>query len=310
MNNDLKLSIIIVSYNTKNFLKDCLESIFQKIKKTSFEVLVVDNGSVDKSEEMVEKEFPLVRVIKNKENVGFAKANNQGIKEAKGEYIFLLNPDTLILDDNINELIDFFDSQKEIGIIGPKVLNADYSFQRQCKRGWPTFWNSFCYVSGLWKILNKTPWQKKVFGGYFLLDKNENEISEVQQISGSAMIVRKKVFEQVGLLDENYFLYWEDSDFCFRVQEKNWKIYYYPFFRVLHYGGKGGTQRQPLKNLWYFHRGLFIFYRRYLAPNSFFLINIFYYLLIGFMFLFKLFINLFRKEKIIGSVKPKAEASH
>lgn len=298
------LSIVIVSYNSKDLLRNCLFSIFKNIQNIELEVIVVDNNSSDGTKEMLVKEFPHVHLILNEKNLGFAEANNLGIKAATGKYVFLLNPDTLVLEGDFRKLIDFLKEHSEIGIIGPKVLNSDFSLQRQCKRGWPTFWNSVCYVSGLWKIFNKTQWQKKVFGGYFLLEKDDNEMSEVDQISGAAMIIRREVFEKIGFLDSSYFLYWEDSDFCYRTQKGGFKVFYYPYIKILHYGGRGGTEKTPFKNLWYFHRNLFIFYRKYLAPKTFFLINLMYYLLIFIIFCKKLVFNIFRKRKIIGSLKP------
>lgn len=304
MNNKINLSIIIVSCNTRNILRNCLESIFENIKDIDFEVWVVDNASSDGSLEMIEKEFPEVKTIANKENLGFAKANNQAIKKVEGKYIFLLNPDAVILDENFGKLIQFMEEHPEAGACGPLVLNKNGTMQRQCKRGFPTFWNSFAYYSGLWKLFSQNKWWIENFGGYFLLGKSDDKICEVGQLSGAAMIVRKEILEKVGLMSEDYVMYWDDTDWCYRIKEANWKIYYVPFVKITHYGGAGGAQLHAFKNLWYFHRGACLFYRRYLAPNYFFLINFLYYSGVWFAFSLKLLFNLFRKEKIIGSKKP------
>ncbi len=304
MNDDFKLSIIIVSYNTKNILKNCLDSIFNKIKEINFEVWVVDNASTDGSVGMIKKEFPKVNIIENKKNVGFAGANNQTIKKANGQYIFLLNPDTIILDENIKEIIKFMDDHQQAGACGPLVLNKNGTMQKQCKRGFPDFWNSFTYYSGLWKLFPNNKWWKKTFGGYFLLDKPDDKICEVDCLSGAAMIFRKEIFNKVGLLSEDYFMYWEDIDICYRIKQEGYKIYFVPLSKVMHIGGAGGTKIQPYKNIKYFYRGGYIFYKKFIAEKHNFFINFLYYVGIGFSFVLKVLINLLKKEKVVGSTKP------
>ena len=301
----IDLSIIVVSHNTKELLRNCLSSVFQKIKNIDFEVWVVDNASLDGSLEMVRKEFSEVKIIANEENVGFAKANNLAIKEAKGRYIFLLNPDTILLDENFKELIDFMEKNPEAGACGPIVLNKDGTMQRQCKRGLPTFWVAFSYYSGLWKLFPQNKWWRKNFGGYFLLDKPDDKVCEVDSLSGAAMMVRKETIEKVSLMCEDYIMYWDDLDWCYRIKKAGWKVYFVPLVKIIHYGGAGGVQLHALKNLWYFHRGAYLFYKRYLVSQHSFLINFLYYSGVWFAFCFKLLSNLFRKEKIIGSKKPR-----
>ncbi len=195
---NVELSILIVNYNTKKLLRNCLKSVFQNVKDIDFEVWVVDNASSDGGLEMLRKEFPKVKIIANKENTGFAKANNQAIKKAEGKYIFLLNPDTIILDENFKEPIRFMEKHPEAGACGPLVLNLDGTMQRQCKRGLTTFWNSFAYYSGLWKLFSKNKWWRKIFGGYFLLDKPDDKICEVDNLSGAAMMITKETIEKDG----------------------------------------------------------------------------------------------------------------
>jgi len=304
MRNKIDLSIIIVNYNTRKLLKGCLESIFQKIEDINLEVLVIDNASSDKSLEIAKEELLKTKVLINRENVGFAGANNQGIKEAKGKYILLLNPDTIILDENLEKLIEFMDSHSEAGACGPLVLNSDGTMQKQCKRGFPIFWTSFSYYSGLWKLFPKNKWWRRKFGSYFLLDKPEDKICEIDCLSGAAMMFRKEIVDKIGLLNEEYVMYWEDVEWCFRIKKAGWKIYYIPLARIMHYGGVSGSQVHASRNLWYFHRGAYLFYNQYLAPDNFSLVNFLYYICIWFVFCYKFLLNLFKREKIIGSKKP------
>jgi len=171
---------------------------FDKITGIDFEVIVSDNGSTDGSVEMIKNEFPTVRIVENGINIGFAAANNRAAKIAQGKYIFLLNPDTVVLDKNISKLVEFMDKNPKIGACGPLVLNSDGTMQRQCKRGWPTFKNSFFYYSGLWKLFSKSQKWKKFTGGYFCLDKPDDQVCEVGQLSGAAMIVRRDILEKSG----------------------------------------------------------------------------------------------------------------
>jgi hypothetical protein len=302
--NQIKLSIIIVNYNTKNLTMECVASIIRYNKDISYEIIVVDNASSDGSVEMVKGKFPKVKIIANKNNLGFVKANNQAITRAEGEYIFLLNPDTILLDKNLKQLIDFMNDHPEIGACGPLVLNKDGTMQRQCKRSFQYFWTTVTYYSGLWKLFPGSMWWKKKFGKYFLLDKPDDEICEVDQISGAAMIVRRGVLDNVGYMDEDYVMYWDETDWCFRIKKADWKVYYFPFVKIIHYGGSGGSRQHVFRNLWYFHRGACIFYRKHLASRYFFLINFLYYSGVWCGFIWKLFINFFLKEKIIGSRKP------
>jgi len=299
-NEEIQLSIIIVTHNAKDFLRNCLKSVFEKIKNLSFEVLVVDNASSDGTFEMLKNEFPQVKVIFSKENLGFAKANNLAIKEAKGKYIFLLNPDTILLDENFEKLIDFAQKNPDVGAIGPKVLNSDLTIQHQCKRGFPTPWNIFCYLSGLAKIFPKS----KIFAGYLLTYLDTEKIQGVDSLSGCAMVVKREVIEKVGMMDEDYYLYGDDLDWCYRIKSAGWKVVYFPETKIIHYGGKGGTGKKPYFNIYHFYRSAFIFYKKHLAKKYFFLINWLVYLGIFFRFLMVIIVNFFKKEKTIGSKKP------
>jgi GT2 family glycosyltransferase len=299
-NEEIQLSIIIVTHNAKDFLRNCLRSVFEKIKNLSFEVLVVDNTSSDGTFEMLKNEFPQVKVIFSKENLGFAKANNLAIKEAKGKYIFLLNPDTILLDENFEKLIDFAQKNLNVGAIGPKVLNSDFTIQHQCKRGFPTPWNTLYYFLGLAKIFPKS----KVFSGYLLTYLDTEKIQEVDSLSGCAMVVKREAIEKVGMMDEDYYLYGDDLDWCYRIKSGGWKVIYFPETKIIHYGGKGGTGKKPYFNIYCFYKSALIFYRKHLAKEYFFLINWLVYFGIFLRFLVVIIINSFKKEKTIGSKKP------
>jgi hypothetical protein len=217
----------------------------------------------------------------------------------------LLNPDTVVLDQNFAKIVEFMDNDKNAGAVGPLILNADGTMQRQCKRGWPTFKNAFFYYSGLWKLFGRSQNWKKIAGGYFLLDTPDNEICEVDQLSGAAILVRRAVWEAVGGMDESYVMYWDDTDLCFRIKKRGFKIYYVPFCEITHLGGAGGAQLQAFKNLWHFHRGACVFYGRYLAKKSNFVANGLFYAGIWLAFAAKVVLNFFSKEKTIGSKKPQ-----
>jgi GT2 family glycosyltransferase len=297
---EIQLSIIIVTHNAKDFLRNCLKSVFDRIKNLSFEVFVIDNASSDGTFEMLKNEFPQVKVIFSKENLGFAKANNLAIKEAKGKYIFLLNPDTILLDENFEKLIDFAEKNPDVGAIGPKVLNSDLTIQHQCKRGFPTPWNTLCYFLGLAKIFPKS----KVFAGYLLTYLDTEKIQEVDSLSGCAMLVKRDVIEKVGMIDEDYYLYGDDLDWCYRIKSGGWKVVYFPETKIIHYGGRGGTGKKPYFNIYHFYKSAFIFYRKHPAKKYFFLINWLVYLGIFLRFLMVIIINFFKREKTIGSKKP------
>jgi hypothetical protein len=268
----IKFSVIIVNYNGGEILRNCLVSVFANLKNVGYEVIISDNGSTDGSLEMIKNDFPAVRTLENGKNLGFAAANNRAAKIARGEYLFLLNPDTVLRDENVCKLAEFMDCHQDAGAVGSLILNADGTMQRQCKRGWPTFKNSFFYGSGLWKRARSPKW-KKIAGGYFQMDKADDAVCEVDQLSGAAMLVRRDVWESAGGMDETYIMYWDDTDLCFRIKERGLKVYYVPVCEITHYGGAGGAQLHAFKNLWHFHKGACVFYRRHLAAKSNFATN-------------------------------------
>lgn len=233
---EIELSIIIISYNTKTLLGECLETLFQP-QKVNLEIIVVDNASSDGSVNLVEEKFKKVKIIKNKANLGFAKATNMGIKIAKGKYVLLLNSDTRTNSLALKMLVDFANKNPEIGIVGARLLNRDGSIQPSVFR-LPTI-----------KGAVKEFWLKKQgsFGKYF----PEGDIPvEVEAVVGAAMLIPKKVIDKIGLLNERYFMYFEDLDYCRRVRRAGFKVYYLPKAEVIHYHGASGKELSHKTNQW------------------------------------------------------------
>ncbi len=244
MEKKIKLSIIIVNFNTQIFLDKCLKSISESnLFHDDFEVMVVDNAS---KEECKLKDHNLqIKLIKNKEKERFATVNNQGIKIAKGEYILLLNPDTVIPSDTISFMINFMDSNPKVGIATCKVLLESGELDDASHRGMPTPWNAFCQFFGLAKLF---PFSKFLNGyhlGYCQLDKTH----EIDACAGAFMLVRKIAGEKINWLDENYFWYGEDLDFCFRVKQAGWKIMFVPEVQITHYKGVSGGIKKHSQQL-------------------------------------------------------------
>lgn len=241
----IELSIVIVSYNTKDLLKDCIESIYKNSKDLSFEIIVVDNNSSDGSADLVSNNFKDVILIKNSQNLGFSKANNIGIKKTSGDFILFLNSDTLVKENTLRHMLDFMKIHQDVGASTCKLLMPNGKIDDASHRGFPTPWNSFCHFSGLSKILPKT----KLFGGYNLTYLDFNKTHEIDALAGAFMLVRRSAGEKVRWWDEDYFFYGEDIDFCFMLKQNNWKIYYVPEVSILHYKGVSGGIKNISKEI-------------------------------------------------------------
>jgi GT2 family glycosyltransferase len=233
----MDVSIVIVAWNVKNLLRDCLKSVFEQTHGIEFEVIYVDNASSDGSIEMVTKEFPEVRVIKNTENKGFIKANNQGIEVAEGRYVLLLNSDTIVLDNAIKKTAKFADKHPEAAVVGCRVLNPDRSLQRNCFM-YPSLLNMLLAATYLYKIFPKS----RFFGREYMTWWNLNNVREVQTVAGCYSLVRMEAIRQVGLMDELYFVYGDDPDWCYRFSKNGWKIIFTPDAEIIHYGGQNTKQ--------------------------------------------------------------------
>ncbi|MDY0280181.1 MAG: glycosyltransferase [Salinivirgaceae bacterium] len=254
----MKLSIVIVNYNVKYFLEQCLHSVRKAIKEIDCEVFVVDNNSVDDSCEMVLEKFPEVILIANKHNKGFSSANNQAIRQSKGEYILLLNPDTLVQEDTFIKTVRFMDSTPDAGGLGVKMIDGNGVFLPESKRGLPTPLTAAYKIFGLSSLFPKS----KRFGKYHLgyLDMNENH--EVDVLSGAFMLMRKSVLDEVGLLDETFFMYGEDIDLSYRIQLGGYKNYYCSDTTIVHYKGES-TKKNSLNYVLVFYNAMEIFFKKH-----------------------------------------------
>lgn len=294
-----ELSICLLGINAEEVLRGCIRSIHSSGLTVPYEIIYVDNASTDGTRKMLERDFPTVRTVWNKQNLGYAQGNNQAIRMTSSRYVLLLNPDTLVEPGSISGLMGYMNSHPQTGIAGPKVLNSDGSFQSHCKRGEARPWEVFCYFSGLAKLFPHS----RTFSGYLLGFLDENEINHVPAISGSCMLIRREVIAQIGLLDEQFFAYQEDTDYCVRARKAGWKVTYAPTSKIIHFGGKGGAGAQPYKQIFVWHQSYFRYYRKQLAQDYFFLFNWFYYGLMALKLAASLIINLFRVNKHAGPTR-------
>lgn len=258
----MDLSIIIVNYNVKEFIQNLLHSIEKASQNITKEIIIIDNASDDGSVEFIQEKFPDVKLIVNKKNLGFGKANNIGLKEAKGEFILLLNPDTLVAEDTFDKMIDFFKTEPKVGLAGCKILNPDGTLQLACRRSFPGPWTSFTKVAGLSTLFPKS----KLFAKYNLTYLDENQTYEVDAISGSFMMMRREVFEKVGGFDEQFFMYGEDLDFCYRVQKAGYKVFYVHTTKIIHYKGES-TKRSNLDETKMFYQAMHLFVKKHLSSS-------------------------------------------
>ena len=255
----VNLSIIIVNYNAKDILSQCLNSIYENTKDIDFEIIVIDNNSNDGSSQIIKQKFPQVKLIQNRANLGLTKAQNQGLKEAKARYFLLLNNDTLILPKALNILMEFMDKTPPAGIGGPSIYDTNKKLQF-----------SFAWHPKNPQLLLIYILFKKLFIKNELKKQNLdfNNILETDYVSGACLIIRREAIDKIGLMDEGYFVYNEDDDLCLRARQSGWKIYYVPEAKVMHYKGKGGGQLHPYRMIFEIHKGIFRLYRKfYLRPN-------------------------------------------
>lgn len=292
----IDVSICIVTLQAREYLRGCLESLNNDCSQYSREIIVVDNHSEDGTIEMLRHDFQPVKLIENERNEGFVRPMNRAMHAAQGRVFLFLNPDTVIPPGAVDILVKFLDEHPEVGVCGPKVLNIDGTMQKPCRRGEPTPLAVISYFTGLDRLFP----HQKLFGGYLLGYLDENEINQVDGVSGSCMLIRREVVDQVGYLDERFFAYQEDADFCRRVRQANWKVYYVPTAKIIHYGGRGGSRVQPLRSILAWHLSYLAYYRKHLASSYFFIFNWLYYGLIFLKMAVSLTVNALRKEKYAG----------
>ena len=260
----MKLSVVIVNYNVCYFLEQALLSVRRAVEKLGqpVEVFVVDNNSADGSVAMVRARFPEVILIANHDNPGFSKANNQALRVAKGQYQLLLNPDTVVEEDTFWACCDFMDAHPDCGGLGVKMLDGQGKFLPESKRGLPTPAVAFYKMFGLARLLPKS----RTFGRYHLGFLDKDQTHEIEVLSGAFMLLRKTALDQVGLLDEDYFMYGEDIDLSYRLTLGGWKNFYFPGTRIIHYKGES-TKRTSVNYVFVFYRAMVIFARKHFAPE-------------------------------------------
>lgn len=235
----MDVSTVVVSWNTCEVLRNCLASLYANTRDIEFEVIVIDNASTDDSVAMVRSAFPQVTLVKNSENHGFAAANNQGIAMAQGRYVLLLNSDTIILNNAIKKTVDFANFHPKAGVVGCRVLNSDRSLQLTCFM-FPSILNMLLSASYLYKLFPKS----KFFGRERMTWWDRNDIREVDVVTGCFMLVRQEAIKQVGTMDEKFFMYGEETDWCYRFKRAGWKVMFAPAGKIIHYGGASSRQKR------------------------------------------------------------------
>jgi N-acetylglucosaminyl-diphospho-decaprenol L-rhamnosyltransferase len=270
----LDLAVVIVNYNVRDLLRDCLGSVLASRGVPAFEVCVVDNGSSDGSAEMVAAEFPQVRLVRA-ENRGYAIGNNQGLRafgfggdSPDARYALLLNPDTLLSPHVLADLVTFMDAHPQAGVVGPRLVREDGSLDKACRRSFPTPEVAFYRLSGLSGLF---PHSRR-FGRYNVTYLSPDVTTEVDSVVGACMLIRGQVLAQVGLLDEQYFMYAEDLDLCYRAKERGWQVWYDAQVTVLHYKGQSSRQRSTFANV-QFYKTMRLFHDKHFKDRSSFLAN-------------------------------------
>ncbi len=256
----MRLSIVFLNYNTRDLTRQALNSVLAAAEGLAVEIFVVDNASVDGSADMVAEEFPQVKLICNEANVGFAAGNNVALRRVTGEYVLLINTDTIVRRDALRTMVEFLDAHPEAGACGCKILDPDGTLQLDSRRGFPTPLAAFCKMSGLSRFFPKHP----LIAHYHMTYLDPEQTAEVEVLSGSCMMVRKAAMDQVGLLDESYFMYGEDIDWCYRFHQAGWKNYYVPTTSIIHFRGESG-RGVPLRILYRKSRAMSIFVNKHMA---------------------------------------------
>lgn len=253
----MDISIVIVSWNTCEILRNCIKSIYINTKDLKFEIIVVDNASSDGSVEMLKQEFPQVVLVENKENRGFAAANNQGLALAKGRYVLLLNSDTLVLDGTIQKTVKFADTLPEAAVVGCRVLNEDKTLQSSCFM-FPSVLNMFLWIAGLSKLFPRN----RFFGRERMTWWDWGNVREVDVLTGCFMLIRQKALEQVGPMDEQFFMYFEETDWCYRFKRAGWKVMFTPNGQIVHLGGVSSKQVKPqMVRQW--RKSMLLYYKKH-----------------------------------------------
>ncbi len=259
----MRLSVVIVNYNVRAFLENALAALSRALEGIDGEIIVVDNASDDGSVEMVRQKFPGVALIPSTVNRGFAAGNNLALPRCKGDYILLINPDTVVQEDTLRMLITYMDEHPSVGLATCRILNPDGSLEPACRRSFPTPWVAFSKIVGLSALFPRSKW----FGRYNLTYRSPDAECEVDAVSGSFMFVRKNVVDQVGGLDEQFFMYGEDLDWCYRIKQAGWRVMYTPATQIVHYRGQS-TKRSDIDEVKVFYDAMRVFVRKHF-PRGF-----------------------------------------
>lgn len=255
-------SVVIVSFNSRSYLRSCLRSLHDHTQGVEYEVIVVDNASTDGSPDLVAEEFPWVTLIRRGGNAGFAAANNEGIRAARGETVLLLNPDTEFTGDVLPPMLDYLRAHPEVGVLGPKLLEEDGSVQLSCRR-FPGFSTAlFGRYSLATRLLPWNPLSRR----YLMTDFNHNSTAKVDWVSGACMMLSRRALDVIGLMDEGYFMYNEDVDFCRQAHSAGYRVVYFPEVAVLHHIG-GSTATAPARSIIERHRSMWRYYTKWVRRN-------------------------------------------
>jgi len=256
------LSVIIINYNVKEFVQNLLYSIEKAKQNLSLEIFVVDNASDDGSVEIIREKFPYVNLIANRTNIGFGAANNLAMSKASGRHFLLINPDTIVKEDTLVKMTEFLNTNESAGIAGCKVLNPDGSLQLPCRRSFPGPWTSFTKVTGLSSLFPKS----RLFARYNLTYLDENKTYEVDAVSGSFMVMKKETYDKIGGFDEQFFMYGEDIDLCYRCQKAGYKVFYVHETEIIHYKGES-TKRSGIDETSLFYQAMNLFVKKHLSSS-------------------------------------------
>ena len=259
----MKLSVVIVNYNVKHFLEQCLCSVCKAARNVqSAEIIVVDNASSDGSVKYISERFPDITLIASEKNLGFARANNLAIKKSKGEYVLLLNPDTIVTENTFAHFVDFMDKHPEAGACGAYMLHTDGTFALESRRGLPTPFVAFCKMSGLTSLYPKS----RLFGRYYMCYLNEFEVDPIEIVSGAYMFIRREALDKAGLLDEDFFMYGEDIDLSYRILKAGYQNYFLPT-PILHYKGES-TKKSSYRYTHTFYQAMQLFFKKHYSHYS------------------------------------------
>jgi GT2 family glycosyltransferase len=264
---NIELSIIILNWNTQEDTKRCIDSILESRPKKSIEIILVDNASSDGSRETLPKQFPVCQYIQNSKNIGFGAGNNRGIPAARGKYVFFLNSDTIVTKESLEKLLEFADHNPDAGIIGPKLLNKDGTLQYSC-RNFPNLGVGFFRNTPLGRLFPHNRYTQD----YLLSDWDHQSVREVDWVSGAALLIRREALDKLKGFDEDFYMYCEDVDLCYRAREAGWKTVYFPDSIIYHIIGRS-SDKAPTRMTWFFHQSMYLFYKKHYAKSTSILIR-------------------------------------